>query len=432
MYTLKAFVAIDGHANNNPSVTAPFGELSTLGLTYARDVTSYRQAEQPKLDIRVFTSKHNLDPAPVNSVALGLLFRVSNFVYQRAITNMSTSNSDSVLLAVETNFGGELSSLVVGDMVSDGLVWMPSYLIFNVTNPLLDTQVKVWFADQAFRDQFDEYELAISHPVDNIDALQTSISNIQALTANLDMPALLDRLEAVASPYPYTMQKAFGFDVVNPANPDEKIKLYWLVAIYGIAGDNIDAIYNRIRQEILQNSSYPESEWMDRIPDLFQTIEFTLVPFWDQYSIPNASFAAAMYSPIVKLADVESRLVPHVPNSPLAHIRAHMTVSSYLYKSISFAMVGSIDNRNETYDLRQAFPDYALIPTIAIDFNRMSPATTGLIVMLSSMFRLAETMTEVTTLPRQFSRAIRNNKLFLVGTYNQIQFYLATKQTYFN
>lgn len=430
MYTLQTFIGLDREIDNDPNVVAPIGELSTRSRTYARDVQSHRKDELPDVVAHVFSSKQDSAEVALRDEVLGSTYDLVEYVYNRALSGQTTSDKTHLVANLEADLGGFFTGWAVGDMVSNGTIWMPEYIIAYVLGQAEDTSVRLFFSDAAFQNLYDQFHITVSHPVDVIDELQGSIGSIQALTADLDTAAVFNRLTEAAHPYPYTVSASFTFPVVNPNDPTDTIELPWSVAIYGQAGNNIDAIYSAIRADILTNSSYPIEDWEERIPDLFKTIEFTLVPFWDQYSVPNQSLEAGLFSPLIKYKDIFETLRTHMPLYSGTHVQYHSDVTTYLYKSIAFGLCGGPENRNELFDLRSFFPDYATLSTTSIDFNRMSPETRGFVHRLSELLLHAETVGEFTLLPSGYSKMWRENKLYVVTTYQNIQFYTLAKMSY--
>lgn len=429
MYTLQTFVTMDREMNNDPFVTAPFGELSTMARTYALDIQSHRRDTLPDTAIHIFDSRKDDTTEPARPMVLEATFDITSYIINRAENGQTTADAAQLKANLEADRPGTYTNIIVGDMITNGSTWMPGYIIATVLGQAEETRVRIFFSDQEFLVRYDQYHIEVVHPVDDLDQLHTSISNIADLTADIDITTMLDRLNDEAE-HPYTKTRAFKFHVVNPLNPDEKIQLPWVVAIYGMAGNNIDAIYDAIRKDILDNSTHPVEEWEDRIPELFKTVEFTYVPFWDQYSVPNQGQQAALYSPIVPLIDAIPIIDSHMPSYNSTHVKDNAQVSFYLYKSIAFGVCGGPENRGEIYDIRHYYPDYAAISTQSLDFPRMTPETRDYVMRLAEQIKLAESVGEFTVLPPIYNRAWRGNRMYVVSTLNNIQHYVLAKVSY--
>jgi len=430
MYTLQTFIGLDREIDNDPNVVAPLGELSTRSRTYARDIQSHRKDGLADVVAHVYSSKQDNTDVELREDVLGTVYTLVEYIYNRALSGQTTNDNTSLTANLEADLGGLYTGWVVGGMVTNGTLWMPEYVVAYVLGQGEDTSVRVFFADQAFQDLYDQYHITVSHPVDEIDALHGSIGSIVSLTADLNTAMVFDRLTEAAHPYPYTRSVSFTFPVVNPNDPSDTVALPWTVAVYGQAGNNVDAIYSALRKDILANSSYPIEIWEERIPDLFKTIEFTIVPFWSQYSVPNQSLEAGLFSPLMRYRDVFETLRTHMPLYSGTHVQYYGDITTYLYKSIAFGVCGGPENRNELFDIRSFFPDYATLSTTSIDFNRLSPETRGFVHRLAELLLHAESVGEFTLLPAGYSKMWRENKMFVVTTYQNIQFYTLSKMSY--
>lgn len=430
MYTLQTFIGLDREIDNDPMVIAPLGELSTLSRTFARDVTTHQDDAIADMRAHVFSSRQDDTEVSLRSQVLDAVFTVADYLYTRAKGGLTTDDSAATLANLEADLGGAYADWTVGDMVNNGTMWMPEYVIASLTGEVEDTFIRVFFSDTAFQQRYDQYHITVVHPVDNIDDLHGPLASLQTQADELDMAAVFDRLESAAQPYPYTLSKSFEFKVVDVNDPSQYVTLPWVVAIYGRAGDNLDAIYSAIRASILDQSALPSEDWEDRIPDLFKTVEFTVVPYWDQYAVPNQTIEAGLYSPLMRLREAFDIAKAHMPLYATAHVQSHTDLSAYLYKSLAFSICGGPENRGALYDLRSFFPDYALLSTTSLDFNRLSPETRGFVHRLAEQFRLAESAGEFTLLPSGYSKVWRENKLYIVSNYQNIQFYVLAKLSY--
>ena len=430
MYVLKTFITIGTAIDNTHKVIAPFGELSTKALTYAKDVKQYTNAEYPGIKSNVFVSRRDADRIDVRMNVHNIVMMIAHYIYERGMSGGNTSSSDNLLINLDQEFNANISELSVGDMVYDEVAYMPSVVRFYVNDPLEPVAVVLWMSDAAFRTQFDEFQIDVVAPLDDIDLLMTSNENVRELTKDLSISKAIDRLEQATQDYPYTLARTYEFPVVNINDPEDIINLPWSVAIYGIAGDNIDAIYDAITKYILDNSKYDRDIWNNRIPILFKRIEFTIIPIWNQYSVPNKSIESGLYSPLVKRRDVENLVISYAPTYSATHAVREAVASGFLYKSLGIVITSSSENRDNTFDIRDVFSDFALISTTHHDFNRLSPKTRDLVMLLNEMFRVAEEMTEFSVLPNGLARVRREGNQYVVATLEQVQFYVLAKNSF--
>ena len=173
---------------------------------------------------------------------------------------------------------------------------------------------------------------------------------------------------------------------------------------------------------ILANSTHTRNEWTQILPDIFKRTEYVLAPHWNQYAVPNRTLQAGVYSPTVKATDIVAILQAVIPSYSLTHVQNHASVFGHNYNSLAISAIGGIDNRDSLYEFVQVFPDYIDVGSNAVDFNRMSPETQQFSTFLSEMLIIAETMNQFTELPNGYTKLIRDNIVFIVRTYMNIQF----------
>jgi hypothetical protein len=200
------------------------------------------------------------------------------------------------------------------------------------------------------------------------------------------------------------------------------------VLIYGAAGDNVDSIKDALMAHILANSTHSQAEWTAIFPDIFKRTEFIILPLWDQYAIPNRNLATGIYSPQVDLAAVVAKMKTYATQYPEAHIDTHLTMFTHPYRSLALLSIGSPDNRNEKYKLREIFSDLISVASTSVDFNRMAESTQEWAYELERMLYVAESMSEFTTVPTGMQKIKRNGILYLAKSYLNINYLVVAKE----
>jgi hypothetical protein len=200
------------------------------------------------------------------------------------------------------------------------------------------------------------------------------------------------------------------------------------VLIYGAAGDNIDAIKDALVAYILANSTQTREQWTVILPDIFKRTEFVLIPRWDLYAIPNLTVQAGIHSPVSTLGEALAKAVAVIGSGyPSAHINSHAQLLGHPYKSLHMLAVGGPENRDNKWKITDVFADYIAVASTSLDFNRMSNATKGWALMLADLLLAAEVAEEFSSVPIGMSKTIRNGILYVVKSYQNIHFLMATK-----
>ena len=433
MYTLKGFVVMQALSNNAvPRAIAPLGELSTYSKTFSRNIGHYSQSTSPDVDFYSFSSRDDVSEfSEVDTGTSELILTLSQWLYTQALGGAFTEDVAAFVAAVLTEHDVSIADLDAGPMVAGGNgVYLPQWISFSSRARLDEHRIKLWFSDDAFRRQYDEYEITIVPPLDNVDDLLALPVLVKAKLDAIDRSEQAVRVQLAKDNDPTTIDGVELFEWSNPLDTSFKLTLPFTFLHYGPAGNTIDNRRRALVEYILANSARPETEWADFIPDLFKYTEFVITPLWDMRSIPNETLQTGLNTPTVLYRDMLTRALATAPNYTQEHIAQHLASSVSMYKSMSFLSVGGPDNRDGIMDYHQRFMDYIVVPSTSIEFGRMSPKTQEWVTLLTRMLRVAETMSEFTDVPLDMSRLIRNDIMYVVATFDDVQYLVVSQESY--
>ncbi|MBN22489.1 MAG: hypothetical protein CL678_14490 [Bdellovibrionaceae bacterium] len=429
MYNLKGFLSIAAYADNAVGVVAPIGELSTLSSTYAKEKGQYTSEATPNVELVTFSSKQDDTLVPVPAAISNHVLSVGEYIYNRSVTGAIGQDSENFLLNLVNEFPSTMFQLTCGEFVTDGTYWLPEWISWKYTPDQGDTTIKIWLADESFALQYDEFEVVVVPPVIPVDQLYNGYNTVKALIDAFTMPVLSRKIEVAREEYPYTKFQSDMYDWVDQNDPETTIPTPWTVLVYGIAGDNIDVIKTALQDWILENSVHTREEWVEVLPDLFRRTEFVICPFWDKYSVPNRTTKVGLYSPQSSFVESMALGKRTAVGYPPAHVEAHLNSSAFMYRSIGFTSIGGEENRDDLFELYQVFSDYITVSTDSPDFNRMDPVTQRWVELIYEMLPIAEYMTEFTSVPVGMSKLIRGDILYLVASYQDIQYLVVAKSS---
>ena len=434
MYELKAFAHIGALVDNNRTVVAPIGELSPTAFTYAREKEYYSTASAPGQGLVVFSSKRDTVPEKTNSVLATRLIEVSKWAYAQAQAGSFNITTESFRTRFIAEFSTEFSLYTTGTMVKAAEnVYMPSYIeLRDVAND--DLRYRVWYSSEAFEQQFDEYEIKVVPPIDQLDAFFESALNVAAALAARTQDVTIEMMQAAREGYPETYLRSEMFEWYDQTNPLPVARkpVYWNVVIYGIAGNNIDSIKEALREFVLANSTHTKDEWATVFPEIFTATEFIIVPLWGQESVPNKIISTGLYSSITnfKLGMTQlKRLVRGEGYTP-AWMDLHGELFGTCHKAVNAAVIGGPKNRDGIVELYQRYPDYINVDPVGNDFMRMKPETRRFVLALEALLKAAEVMTPDSSVPPKFSRTVRDGVMFLVQTVDKFQFLVVSRHSY--
>ena len=430
MYVQKSFIVNTAFANNTPGVVAKLGELSPESYTYSREKGYYVNKNlAPNLVVTTFISKKDSASVEMPVKISEQTLQVANFVYNQTIGGQTDILSSVLLENLLTNFVGKAGNFECGNMISDGVHTLPEWLSWKclTDSSNADNYIKVWFVDASFKRQYDEFEIYVVPPFTVLDNFFKPGSEVELMVKALNSSETMERIQAAKQGYPETVIRTSSYDYIDPNNAAHTVKTDWSVLIYGTAGDNVDSIKDAIMAYILANSVHTRDEWTKIFPDIFKRTEFILVPLWDQYAIPNRELATGIYSPQIDVKGVSARAKRFATQYPQAHIDTHLTMFTHPYRSLGLLSIGSPDNRNALYKLREIFPDLISVSSTSIEFNRMAQTTQDWAFALEEMLFVAESMSEFSTTPLGTMKVKRDGILYLAKSYKNINYLVVAK-----
>lgn len=435
MYSLKGFVVINSFQDNSVGNVAPLGELSTHSRTYSREIGKYTDTAFPGIAVESFSSKYSdTGMIKAEAVYVNASLTVANWVYQESLAGRLDDNRADFLSAFTSQFSGEGEGFSSGPMVTDGTHWMPEYVIWSVRQSVdgvtTENEIRLWFSDQAFRNQYDEYEILVVPPVSELDDLFGNRDSVQPLLAAQNVSSIFTRVEGLTGGDPYTFLRTETYTWYDPHNDDSTLPTDWTVVIYGQAGDNVDFIRHALTEYVLENSERDREDWLEILPELFRVTEFIIAPLWNQYSIPNQTLQQGIYRPSGRVRNLNAFARAACVGYPSSHVEDSLEYVNVLYKSLGLLIVGGPENIGGVSRFSQRITDYILVPTTSNDFNRMSPETQEWIILLHELLKEAETAGEFTSLPQGMSTLKREGVLYVAARRNNVNYLVTAKANY--
>ena len=432
MFALKAFASHSLFINNTPGVISAVGEISTKSLTYAREKGSYKSINSAEIELTTFTSMLNGLQFQLTTDIVDEIINIVKYIYNKAITIQGVVYRDEILQYLLTTYAATSFNFDSGNVVDNGRYFVPEWISWeskNTGNIGAGNVIKIWLSDPSFQLQYDDYEIVVVPPFVPLDNFFLPASMVNTQVNAVNMSAMINNIQIAKNNYPETIIRSESFNYIDPYNSLNTFPTVWNLLIYGEAGNNIDIIQNTLINYILANSTKLKADWTILLPDLFKRTEFSIVPDWTRWGIPNRALVTGIYSPITNLTNSLTLLNNTVKNYPTAHINANASVLPQAYKSLSLLIVGSPDNKNNAFKISDIFSDYINVPTSSADFNRMSTITQAWVTMIATMIVTAENMNPFSSVPSGMSKVTRNGILYLVSNYNNIDYLVAAKMS---
>jgi len=428
MYVLKGFANHALLANNTPGTNNAIGEISQLSLTYSQELGQYVNSVAPDITLISFLSALNGAAQAVDPTFATRTFTILEWIYNLALTESGQMFADVFLQAILTQFQGVAESFQCGAIVVDvNGHYIPEWVSWQDTGAGTPTPnfVRIWFDDASFQAQYDEYTIAVVPPITPLDDFFKTASAVATEVDAVTYPSLVAAVQAARGNFPETILEADTFNYIDPDNLQAPLPTNWTVLIYGIAGNNIDAVKLALQTYILANSTHTRAEWTVIFPDIFKTTEFTLIPMWNQFAIPDRIVETGIYSPVANLVEVTALINQYASTYAPGQITAHSTVFGHPYKSLAVACIGSDQNLNNQFEITDVFPDFIAVSSTSTDFARMSQTTQTWAELLMNLLIQAEMYVEYGILPAGMTSLVRNNLLYVVASYNNINYLVA-------
>lgn len=429
-----SFGSISKLHNNTPLTVSSIGELSNKARTYAKDpgVYSTDSAVSETVLYNFVSKRDNVDFVMTQAVA-GAEIKIGDWLYAQNLVGNITASQANTLTLLQNQFTNNIAITDIGEMVTDNKYWFPSYVQGTHTVGTETHTFTLWFGVAYFLEQFPIVSFTIVHPVPiaEIDSLY-DLNYIQlAARLELETPSVIEDRVKIATDqvaWPYSFRDVDAFQVLDLINTPSFVMAYWRWMAWGNSTDSEDQRYDQIKAEILAASKHAEAEWEEKIPDLFNPLEYYVIPYYNRLGLLNKTVGTRLYSPVVDL-ETERDLVDVylTPNMTDSHVIKSMQVISFMYKSLACAFVGKPNIRAGMEKVLTLYPDYTLMPSTDPDFQLMSSVTTTFILKMEALLAAAEVVTPDSLPPTGIARITRFNKAYVSCRIGSAKFIAITK-----
>lgn len=431
MNIFKAFAHIGALSDNAPGVVAPVGELSKWSLTFVKENTLHVLPEFPDETLVGFSYKEDDVVKPVPAGTISSCFVAVSWIYTQAKLGSFNDIKDSFQQKFITNFGNEFDLIDSGKMIQFQSYFAPEYIVIAPKDQSISDSWRIWFADDSFFNQYDEFEIVPVVPLIPLDLFFDDYDTVKGLIEGLQQSELFDRIRIARDVYPETYQRSDVFTWQQASNHALKIDTDWVTLVYGAAGNNLDAVKEALRDYILKpgNSTHTRDEWAEIFPDIFTSTEFIITPMWHLPAVPGGDRQVGTFSGVTqhKIAREMCHLTCKGVKYTNEHIDEVISSVPSQYRSLMLAVVGGPENRDGVDVLNEVFADFMNVPITHIDFGRMSQKTrTWIATVLDPMLMHAEDMTVNSGVPAGFNRVVRDGVVYLAKSYDKFLYLVVT------
>jgi hypothetical protein len=429
-----SFAAIAEFANNGVASVSPIGEISNKSKTYSKDQGIFTFNDQPSATVlHNFVSLDGETEIVMPVAIANKELEISNWLVAQTKAGNISNSRPGCLALLKTQFTAGVEILDIGEMVTNNRYWMPSFVTGNHIVGAEKQRFYLWFADEYFKREYPRVAFAIVHPVALADMDSLMNMNYQEMAARLalETPDVISkRMHEVNdnAAWPVTDEEPISFEMMDLINTPRSVTGWWHYAWWGNGVDAQDILFEQMRNEILKDSKFPLAKWEEKIPDLFNPIEFYVLPFFNRKGLLNKTNGAREYSPIVdnetRMALVDKYLTPNMTQD---HVIKSTQFVPFLWKSIAAAFVGKVNNREGTKKIYDLFSDYSLRPSGDSSFGQMNLATMEFVRQMENLLAAAEVMTDISLPLPGITRVTRFGKMYAARRVGKVKYLVMTK-----
>ncbi|QDB70376.1 hypothetical protein CF8_0207 [Aeromonas phage CF8] len=414
--------------------TSPLGELTNETQTYAKAPDYYYVENQPCelvgfRGINQSNTSSRYEKIPQSHVApvMGML----NWLYEQADAGNLNDSSQVTLQALQTNYTLGWVWKAVGKMVTNNAIWLPSSIDFTHEVGGVVHEFKIWFANAAFAVEFPYREIYVIDPIDIADIDFFAEHNYKEVRNRLNEETPNKRQQRedllVGTTDPYTRREIIPFDIYDLVNQPQKNTGYWTIIYYGNPNDAEEEVYEAIRNNILAHSKYDEVKWEQVIPDLFNPLEFIVIPHWNELGLVNETALGSTYSPIFTYQGGDVLAKKYADFYSQEDIIKSLQIVPDLYKSAKMSFVGKPQNNAARILISGIYPDYQLIPSTDSQAGMMSKETAEFIKDLEEMLAAGEVTTPDGLPPKGMQRVIKAGRLYISKRTGNVKLTMITR-----
>lgn len=259
MYVLNGFVPHPAMVNNVPGQHNPIGELSTYALTFTKEKGIYQSTKNYPIRLISFFSQNDGLDTEVSFEFSEHVLDICQFVYQKTLTNPGLAfDTTDFLNDLIDEFSGQAGSFTGGQIKTDSKYYVPEWIKWKKDGS--DNEIVIWFADESFRNQYTHYLITVIPPFDRVDDFFLDGEQVQEKLNSYTSSEKTERVQNAKNGHPETVIRLETYNYEDPALASRVLPVDFTVLIYGLAGNNIDAIKQAIIDYILSNSTHPEDE----------------------------------------------------------------------------------------------------------------------------------------------------------------------------
>lgn len=421
MINVKAFMGIKSMITNVPTKVDPLGELPMYCVTYTKEVGMYNIVNKYP-DVKLYTlyaKDSNGTDVELDNTIQNEIFEIYSKIYDYCNTHIKPLKKTELIAYLRAELVLLANNIAIGKFVSNDTDELPSWVSWDSIN--YNYRIKLYLSGEVLLYDYDEYEITVIPPIDDLNKFFQGPTVVESELNKKSIQDLMDEAQLAKEQHPETVTRVLNYTYKDP-NTGISYNTNWVVLIYGIAGDNTEAIKDAINDYCLENSDYDRAKWKEIFTELFSRTEIILLPRYDLYSIPTLYTQEGIHKSMLNLEECINYALSNISYYDSEHIRNNVTIFPHDYKCIMVLAVPGDTNIEGARSIQEIYPDYIPVSSTSTDFMRMKEATREFCLKLESMLRICGDLDENTDIPQGYRRVRRDNQLYISVTINKVYY----------
>lgn len=438
MNKIKGFCEFNDLIKNTFKETCSIGELSPIARTFTRHLQTFTAAAgQSDFAMHVHSyrdDQNSIITTEINPAVLAIILPIMDWIFINSRNGVITTDPVIFNQLINEEFGTPdlliNATTMFTDTINSLTLIVPTFV--TIEDMVNQVTTKIWFVNGRFEEEYDDYELVVVPPVEPIDQLTLSISEVAPLIDAVTIAVYNQNIRVKSEGLPYTAIATTDLTWHQLSDNTKTLETTWTTIVYGPKGENIEIIRDNLTNYILANSAHPEEDWMIIYPDLFIKDEFTLVPLYDKVAIGAYLSLEEIFQPHVLLTGLLTAYKKFYPEYPDAHYSANACFTPTLWQSIAYLSCGGQRNNLVGPTLVTVFPDYILAQAGSADFDRMSERTRNFVTLIERMLVEANRWVYGTVLPTDMGTITRGGLTYITSTIDSITYLVLSRTSFTN
>ena len=324
-------------------------------------------------------------------------------------------------------------SLVVADPVTinsnkflpelvDYLV--PKYVSFSLNILDEDIVFKVWFDNAYMVSNFTDSIIDIIIPPMDYATLYAQVT-FPTTQADLGTAALTSThfAQTIANSLQNRDQTDISIITLKYySNADRYIEIPFAAMYFGHKPGTL-VIMDKVREELLNSGVGDEAGWRERLPSLFVSGAFFIVPFWDnKKTVGVRTFHPSHMNVALATTKVGKTLYD------VYGVSEYLMMLPIVYDCLTAAILPDPKNKDNRFDFGAEHPTYQDFPTTVTSFKYMTSATQRFAIRLSNCLAVAEGLAT----DNFFDKVEMDDRIFYSFVAGDLAYYVLDQETYLN